>query len=49
MVFALIILIRWMESYKSWTWKRYILKGPKLSMGQNMPSHVATLRTDAAE
>ena len=49
MVFALITVIRWMENYKSWTWTRFVLKGPKLSMGQNMPLHIATLRADGAE
>ena len=38
-----------MENYKSWTWTRYVLKGPKLWMRQNMPLHVATLRADTAE
>jgi len=48
-LFALIIVIRWMESYKSWTCTRYVLKVPKLSMGQTMSLHVATVRTDVAE
>jgi hypothetical protein len=48
-LFVLIIVIRWMEIYKSWMWTRYVLKGSKISMRQTISMHVARVRTDVAK